>query len=286
LPENFSTKLERAFSTFGQLCVGIDPHASLLIENGLDDSLEGLDRFSRTVLEHACGLVGIIKYQVSFYERFGPEGLMVLQQQLRLAKDAGLLVIADAKRGDIGSTMEAYSEAWLGKDAAFLCDALTVSSFLGVGALEPAISAAVERGKGLFVLCATSNPEARLIQQSRNQSVTVSGQVAAEVERYNKLTSQSNSKFGSIGLVVGATIDLQSQGLESLNSQSKTLRSPILAPGFGAQGVHLSQAKAIFPATHSDTIFSISRSVLRDGLSAVRNSIKHDSVELAQALER
>ena len=284
MPENFSRKLERAFNNYGQLCVGVDPHATLLIDNGIDDSLQGLEEFSSRLLEGMIGHVGIVKFLVSFFERFGSAGLKVLENQLSLAKQEGLLVIADAKRGDIGSTMAAYADAWLGKDASFICDALTVNPFLGVGSLEPAMAAAVERGKGLFVLCATSNPEAQTVQGSMRDGVGLSKSIANDVSKFNKLTSQSNSRFGSIGLVVGATVDLLQNELDDLNSEGSKLRSPILSPGFGAQGVNLTQAKEIFPNTFGDTIFSASRSILRNGLAGVDKTIIADATVLADAL--
>jgi len=284
LPETFSTKLERAFSSHGQLCVGIDPHQSLLEENGLEDNLYGLETFASSILEAATGRASIVKFQVSFFERFGPDGLRILQQQLVLAKQAGLLVIADAKRGDIGTTMQAYADAWLGQNAPFMCDALTVNPFLGVGSLQPAIALAAERGKGLFVLCATSNPEAAALQGARTDGSTVSSAIADEVAKLNSVTATTNSRFGTLGLVVGATIDFLGLGLENLNSGLDRLASPILAPGFGAQGIPLSKAKEIFSHNSGKTIFSVSRSLLRDGLANVSHCIEQDVAELKTSL--
>lgn len=286
MPESFSKKIERAFASSGQLCAGIDPHSSLLEENDYTVSLEGLDHFCSTLLESVVGNVGIVKYQVSFFEKFGPEGMKVLQNQLSLAKKAGLLVIADAKRGDIGSTMQAYSDAWLAQDAPYMCDALTVSPFLGVGSLEPAVVSAVERGKGLFVLCATSNPEAALLQSAETSNGSVSAQIADEVKSLNHISAQSKDLFGSIGLVIGATVNLGARGLGDLNSGQTNLRSPILAPGFGAQGGSLSQAKQIFGDNAGDVIYSVSRSILRNGIQNVGKTLIADTNELAESLAR
>jgi orotidine-5'-phosphate decarboxylase len=284
LPDSFSKKLETAFRSKGQLCVGIDPHDELLSDNGFERTPEGLLAFSFEMLDQLHESVAIVKPQVSFFERFGSKGFIVLEQVLAKATDMGFLVIADAKRGDIGSTMEAYAEGWLAKDAPFVCDALTLSPYLGVGALSPAIALASERGKGLFVLSATSNPEGTRLQRSLSDGASVASQIAEEVRVFNKNSSISNGVFGHVGLVVGATVDLASVGLTDINSGQQTLRTPILAPGFGHQGGLLSQAKQIFSAISSDVIYTISRSALRDGIAGVKANSSRDQDELRQAL--
>jgi orotidine-5'-phosphate decarboxylase len=285
LPDTFSRKLEQAFDAKGQLCVGIDPHEEILIENGFEVSAKGLLDFSLAMLDQLEGVVSIVKPQVSFFERFGSAGFQTLEQVLDSANERGFLVIADAKRGDIGSTMEAYAQAWLGKSAPFTCDALTVNPYLGVGALDPAVAIASERGKGLFVLAATSNPEGATLQTSIND-VTVAAQVAREVEIVNTSTAASNSRFGSLGLVIGATVDIGKVGLSQVNANRSTLRTPILAPGFGFQGARLEDAKAIFKDLSSDVLYSISRSALRDGIRGVRQAIEQDQNSLHRALSQ
>ena len=286
MPDTFSRKLESAFASYGQLCVGIDPHAELLDEQGFNNDAEGLFNFSMQCLEQLSGVVGIIKPQVSFFERFGSQGFAVLEKVLFEANKAGFLVIADAKRGDIGSTMAAYTDAWLSKDAPFICDALTVNPFLGVGSLLPAVTAAVERGKGLFVLSATSNPEATGLQSASMDGQSVAKSIASEVATINKQTAQSKVTFGSVGLVLGATVDLAALGLANLNSASEYDKSPILAPGFGAQGAKLSDARAIFGSDADSVIYSVSRSALRNGLTNMSGTIESDKEELLQALTK
>lgn len=286
MPDTFSRKLETAFSRFGQLCVGIDPHAELLDEHGFDQSPDGLFSFSMQMLEDLTGVVGIVKPQVSFYERFGSQGFAVLEKVLNEASRAGFLVIADAKRGDIGTTMSAYTSAWLDKDAPFICDALTVNPYLGVGALIPAVTASSERGKGLFVLSATSNPEAISLQSAKQNDLSVARSVADEVAQLNEQTAQSKVSFGSVGLVLGATVDLASLGLANLNLHSEHHKTPILAPGFGAQGAKLSEARTIFGSDADSVVYSISRSALRNGLVNLSNTIESDKVELLQALTK
>ena len=286
MPDTFSRKLETAFGRQGQLCVGIDPHADLLDEHGFAQSPEGLYNFSMEMLEGLAGTVGIIKPQVSFFERFGSQGFAVLERVLFEANKAGFLVIADAKRGDIGTTMAAYSSAWLEKDAPFICDALTVSPYLGVGSLIPAVSAAVERGKGLFVLSATSNPEALALQSASIDGVSVAGAVANEVRLINQQSAQSAVRFGSVGLVLGATVDLSSFGVSNINRDLELHKTPVLAPGFGAQGAKLGEAKTIFGEDSDSVIYSISRSALRNGLTNLKQTIEKDKEELLVALSK
>ena len=284
MPDTLSRSLEAAFSSKGQLCVGIDPHEDILLDNGFEISASGVYEFSMKMLDQLEDTVSIVKPQVSFFERFGAEGFSTLEKVLESAKDRGLLVIADAKRGDIGSTMEAYAQAWLGKSAPFVCDALTVNPYLGVGALAPAASIASERGKGMYVLAATSNPEGVLLQSSGQ--VSVAEQVANEVAALNSAIASSNSRFGSIGLVIGATVPLAKLGLAKINEDKTALRTTILAPGFGYQGAKLEDAKSIFGALSGDVLYSISRSALRDGILGVKMAVKQDQNTLHKALSQ
>ena len=141
----FGTRLRRAMDERGPLCVGIDPHASLLAEWGLDDDVAGLERFSRTVVEAVADRVAVLKPQSAFFERFGSRGVAVLEKSVAEAREAGALLLMDAKRGDIGSTMAAYAEAFLSPDSPLFSDALTVSPYLGYGSLAPASRAKLWR---------------------------------------------------------------------------------------------------------------------------------------------
>lgn len=286
MPESFSKKLEAAFASKGQLCVGIDPHEELLSDNGFDVSAEGVLSFGLTMLDQLEGSVSMIKPQVSFFERFGSAGFVSLEKLLQEANQRGFLVIADAKRGDIGSTMDAYGRAWLAKAAPFICDALTVNPYLGVGALAPALAFASERGKGLFALSATSNPEGLRLQSSTGEGVTVARQVAEEVSVLNSATASSKGVFGNLGLVIGATADLPSLGLADLNTGRAELRTPILAPGFGYQGAQLSNASSIFKELSGDVIYTVSRSALRNGMHHVSTTVFEDQEVLRVALSK
>lgn len=285
MPDTFSRKLESAFEGKGHLCVGIDPHEEILIENGFEISAKGVLDFGLEMLEQLKDSVSIVKPQVSFFERFGSAGFVSLETLLDAATDLGFLVIADGKRGDIGSTMEAYAQAWLGKSSPFSCDALTVNPYLGVGALSPAASIASDRGKGLYVLAATSNPDGVALQSSLN-GISVAAQVASEVDALNSSTATSKSRFGANGLVVGATVSLAKMGLASINENRDTLRTSILAPGFGFQGARLQDAKSIFGSLSNDVLYSISRSALRDGIKGVARATLEDQTTLRQALNQ
>jgi len=283
LPSSFGTRIEQAFAKYGQLCVGVDPHAQLLEEWGLPETVEGLKSFSLAVLEASIGRVGFIKPQVAFFEKFGAKGFAVLEQFAELAAAEDILVIMDAKRGDIGSTMTGYFEAWLGKEAPFICDALTVSPFLGVGSLAEVMSECLERGKGLFVLAATSNVEGKTVQRARVGDNTLSQDILRQLEDINSVSTSAGSLIGSFGAVVGATQNLSASGLSVIQTETE-LTTPILAPGFGAQGAALADARDLFQAGVSRVIASVSRSVLTSGAIGLTAAIDAAKLELSNGL--
>jgi orotidine-5'-phosphate decarboxylase len=269
---SFPQRLSAAVADFGPLCVGIDPHARLLEEWGLDASAAGLREFGLRVVEASTGRVGIIKPQIAFFERFGSAGFGALEDVLAAGRAAGLIVIADAKRGDIGSTMDGYAEAWLSAGSPLEADALTVSPYLGPESLRGTLTLAVRHEKGVFVLAATSNPEAAALQTAQTTDVaaadgeTVASRVARDVSWVNG-SAAFGGGLGPIGLVIGATVDRLEYGLtdEVLGG------APILAPGFGAQGAEPADLGALFGAVAGNVIASESRSVLSagpDGLAA------------------
>lgn len=283
MPDSFSKKLARAFAERGPLCVGIDPHSALLEEAGLAADVSGLEAFALNLLDQITDVVSIIKPQVSFFERFGSAGFAVLEKVLAEAAQRDLLVIADAKRGDIGSTMDAYTGAWLSKSAPFICDALTLSPFLGFETLHGAIATASERGKAVFVLCSTSNPEGRQIQAAIDEGKTIAEQISAKAIVLNQISAQSESKYGTVGLVIGATGN-NTKVLDQLANQRGSLRAPILAPGFGTQGAELSQLKRIFGEVSQDVICNVSRDILSDGLINAGKRATHAQEILNSAL--
>jgi len=277
LARNFGQRLERAFRDKGQLCVGIDPHASLLESWGLQQSVSGLRAFSLRVVDAAHSRVGIIKPQVSFFERFGSKGFAVLEEVTQYAAQADLIVIADAKRGDIGTTMDAYFEAWFGDDSALFADALTVSPYLGLGAVTNGFARFEEQGKGLFSLVATSNPEGHSVQLAKIGSDSL----AVDQLRQLGTLNADSSTLGNFGAVLGATLNFDDFGI-NLNAST----TPVLAPGFGAQGAQLSDARRIFGDRADQVCYSVSRSVLSAGPSGVDQLVDSAAKELAIALEK
>ncbi len=271
---SFGERLQAAFDRFGHLCVGIDPHVSLLQEWGLDASAAGARELGLRVVAASAGRVGIVKPQVAFFERYGAAGFAALEDVQRAAREAGLLVIADAKRGDIGSTMDGYAAAWLEPGAPLEADAVTVSPYLGPGSLRATIAAAARSGKAVFVLAATSNPEARGVQSAevtvvdaaRGQSVA--DWVAHGVGWANRSAADSGG-LGPAGLVIGATVDRDELGL----TDDAVRAAPVLAPGFGAQGVALGEIGRVFGSLAPQVIASASRSVLSAGPGGIADAI-------------
>src|SRR5688500_4854939 len=155
----FGTRLARAIEERGRFCVGIDPHVALLHQWGLSDDVASLEKFALTVVEAVAPVVGVVKPQGAFYERFGSRGVAVLERVIGESQAAGALVLLDVKRGDIGSASQAYADAYLDPASPLASDAITASPYLGFGSLDPMIDACRRHGGGLFVLALTSNKE-------------------------------------------------------------------------------------------------------------------------------
>lgn len=255
----FGRRLRDALDQYGPLCVGIDPHEALLRAWGMDATAAGAREFGLRTVEAAAGRVGIVKPQVAFYERYGAAGFAALEDVIAAARAAGLIVIADAKRGDIGTTMDGYAAAWLAPGAPLESDALTLSPYLGTDSLNAAFSAATAHEKGVFVLAATSNPEASALQRARvDDEESVAERVAHDVAARN---IGAPGSLGPIGLVVGATVDRRAYGLSDIVLAG----TPILAPGFGAQGAEPDDLGRLFGYVSSQVVASESRSILSAG---------------------
>lgn len=265
---SFGERVRGALSAAGPLCVGIDPHLPLLAAWGLDADASGVREFGLRVVEAAAGRVAVVKPQVSFFEAFGSAGIAALEDVLAAARAAELIVIADAKRGDIGSTMDAYAAAWLTPGSPLEADALTVNPYLGVGALDGAFDLATRHGKGLLVLAATSNPEAEGLQHAVTaEGRSVSASVIAEVSARN-LAASGAEAWGSAGLVVGATVDWTDAAISAFAPPA-----PILAPGFGAQGATPRDLPTRFGAMTACVLASESRSILSAGPAGLTAAI-------------
>ena len=261
----FGERLDRAIDRHGPVCVGIDPHPGLLDEWGLPRNIEGLAAFTATCVSAFAGRAALVKPQSAFFELFGSAGLAVLERAIADLRGAGTLVLLDVKRGDIGTTMDAYAHAYLDQTSPLAADAITVSPFLGVGSLSPAFDVATANGAGVFVLALTSNKEGPQFQHARTSDGRTVGQtVSDEVGRRN----HDASPLGDFGLVVGATIGETGTDFSQLNG-------PILSPGVGAQGGTAEDVRRIFGATARHVLPSVSREVLRQGpsLAALRDAL-------------
>jgi orotidine-5'-phosphate decarboxylase len=291
MSEPFGRRLADAVAARGPLCVGIDPHVPLLEKWGLPDSPEGLARFTDTVVDALAGSVAVLKPQLAFYERHGSRGIAVLEDAVGRARAAGALVLLDAKRGDIGSTMDAYAD-YLRPEHPLSVDAMTVSPFLGPGSLQPAVDTARLSGGGLFVLARTSNPDAGTLQHALVGDRSVAQVVVDTVRGWNTpdwvvgdplpdigsvrdVASRFGPSTGSFGLVVGAT-------LRELDVDLSGLGGPVLAPGLGAQGGSVADLRRLF-GSDAAVVPTVSRDVLAAGPdpAALRAAADRWTAELA-----
>lgn len=260
---NLGERLLTAMGERGPLCVGIDPHPGILGEWGLPDTADGIRDFSLRVVEELGGTVAALKPQSAFFERHGARGIAVLEEVLAGCRTAGVISILDVKRGDIGSTMTAYAEAYLRPGAPLEADAITLSPYLGVGALTPAIDLAETHDKGVFVLALTSNPEGRAVQHALSGDISVAGSVCAHAAGVNA----RHGDVGPVGLVVGATVG---DAVARLGLDLSATGAILLAPGVGAQGGSGESLRAVFGPAVGRVLASVSRSVLRAGPGGLR----------------
>jgi orotidine-5'-phosphate decarboxylase len=276
----FGERLRRAVLGTGPLCAGIDPSAALLEAWGLADSAAGLATFSTRCVTAFAGIVAVVKAQVAFFERHGAAGMAALEALLGEARAAGLLVIADAKRGDIGSTSAAYADAWLGEGSPLAADAVTVHPYLGLGALAPFVEAAERTGRGLFVVVRGSNPEGRVLQEAKTaEGASVEDSLLSAIGTLNR-PHRLAGRLGGVGAVVGATLAPSRTPLAEIGG-------PLLAPGVGAQGAGRSELAALFAGCPAGSVVAnVSRSVLAAGpdVGALRMAARRAMEEVAPAL--
>lgn len=260
MSQAFGARLSEAMHQHGPLCLGIDPHPHLLKAWGLDDDPAGLATFSRTVVEAAAAGSGVaaLKPQVALYERFGSAGFAVLEDTLRSAREANIITIADAKRGDIGSTMAGYAQAWLADGSPLVADAVTLSAYLGYESLRPAIELAHTNNRGIFVLALTSNPEGASVQHAGQTDDSVAKRIVDAAAQDN----DTSATLGSIGLVVGATV---MDAAKALNIDLVRANAPILAPGYGSQGAQATQIRQGFGQAWPNVLVNSSRAILEHG---------------------
>lgn len=264
----FGVRLAAAIGSGSALCVGIDPHAATLAAWGLGRDEAGLTAFGATLVDAAAGRAAIVKPQIAFFEAAGVAGYRALDATIRRARDAGLLVVADVKRGDIGTTGDDYALAWLDRDGPFAADAMTVSPYLGYGSLAGTVDVARRNGAGVFVLAATSNPEARVLQtavlaEGPWAGRSVAAGIVLDVADDNR--AGGDQPLGDVGLVLGATLDLDDFGIDADTIGT----APVLAPGFGAQGARIEDLRSLYGARAEQVLVSESRGLLTDGPDGV-----------------
>lgn len=293
----FGARLAAAMDAHGPLCVGIDPHPALLEAWGLPDDAAGLGAFALTVLDAVGDVAAAVKPQSALFERHGAHGVLVLETLIEAARSRGVLTIVDAKRGDIGSTMAGYADAYLREGSTLAGDSVTLSPYLGFGSLAPALEAASSSGRGVFALCLTSNPEGASVQHARSaDGVSVAAAIASQAAALNaaELASaglgeesfdEGSLALGSVGLVVGATIG---DAARTNGVDLATVRGPLLAPGVGAQGAGAAELADVFGDARRTVLASSSRGVLKAGpdRTALREAALRASEEAAVALGR
>lgn len=252
------------------VCVGLDPRVGSFPSElrlpptaPLRDQANAVERFCMHVLDAVCDLVPVVKPQAAFFEELGPEGMAVLHRLVRAATGRGLLVVMDAKRGDIGTTATAYANAFLGSGpegsaeySPWGADSLTVNPFLGVDTLEPFVQRCDAVAGGLFVLVKTSNPGSGFIQDLRLEAQSISERIADQVESLSRARC-GNQGYGPIGAVVGATYPEQLAAM-----RQRMPHAWILIPGYGAQGGSASDVRHGMDAQGLGAIVNSSRGIL------------------------
>ncbi|WP_306814311.1 orotidine-5'-phosphate decarboxylase [Actinomyces bowdenii] len=290
----FGERLAAAMEEHGPLCVGIDPHEGLLHTWGLAGTPAGLRDFALRTVEAVGGRVAAVKPQSAFFERHGSAGIAVLEEVLEALRQCGTLSILDVKRGDIGSTMAGYAQAYLAPGAPLAADAITVSPYLGYGSLAPALELAAANRRGVFVLALTSNPQGASIQHARGEDglavargivegVAATNAAQWEQSRGSAPDGGQGRGMGSVGLVVGATVG---RAVTELGIDLQATAGPLLAPGVGAQGAGARELEEVFGPARPQVLASTSRAVLGAGprIDRLRSAARQATAQAAQAL--
>ena len=257
--EPYGVRLAAAVAERGPLCVGVDPHPGVLKAWGLDTTVQGLERCARGMVEALGDQVAVLKPQSAFFEAYGSAGVAVLERVLADCAAAGALSLLDVKRGDIGSTMDAYAAAYLGEGSPLAADAVTLSPYLGFGSLDGAVELARQNGRGVYVLALTSNPEGPQVQHAVTQGEDVGGATVGQTVVDEAARRNAGAEpLGDVGVVVGATIGRTGTRFEHLNGS-------VLAPGLGAQGGTVADLAEVFGAALPLVLPTTSRDVMRAG---------------------
>ena len=259
LIKSYGERLAALVAERGPLCVGIDPHPSVLATWGLAADVVGLERCARSMVEALATIVPVFKPQSAFFETYGAPGIAVLERTLADIKAAGAISLLDVKRGDIGSTMDAYTAAYLSDGSPLAADAITLSPYLGFGTLDGAIELADRSRRGVYILALTSNPEGPQIQHAQTTDGRAVGQVIIdEAAARNATRRKDGAALGPVGVVVGATIGQTGTDFAALDGS-------ILSPGIGAQGGTAADIAAVFKEATRFVLPSSSREVMSAG---------------------
>lgn len=249
---------------FGELTIGIDPilgDIPFVFHKSTSNPIDVLDHYVTFLISAITGHVGFVKFQSAFFEAFGSRGLVSLAKGIALAKRAGLGVVLDAKRGDIGSTAEAYAKAYLTPKETHASDlevdCMTINPFLGPDSLEPFVRCAHQFGKGLFILVKTSNPGAKWIQDVAVYDFCISDQIAKLVNTWGD-ESRGTTGLSAIGAVVGATFPEDGLRLRTIMPNAI-----FLAPGIGPQGGRPEDIKAIRRRDNTGVLVPVSRGITK-----------------------
>jgi orotidine-5'-phosphate decarboxylase len=265
---SFAERFHGLADEVSPFCLGIDPAPASLKAAGLADDVAGLRRFCEGLIGAAAGLTALVKPQMAFFERFGPDGLRELQRLGDMARERRLLVLLDGKRGDIGSTCQGYADVFFGPKSPYRADAVTAHAYLGFKALSPLTEAAAANGGAVFVVVLSSNPEGAGLQNARaaEGGGTVAEALAAEIAEFN-----AQARAAIAGAVMGAT--LPAAALQPVVSALDG--ALILTPGIGAQGATFADLEASMAAARRNVIPTASRSALTAGFTAnaLRTSI-------------
>ena len=248
------------------VCVGLDPRLNQLPDGIRVDSnasfqsqAKAFEQFCFEIIDATHSLVPVVKPQSAFFEELGPHGVMALGRVCEYASTKGLIVIMDGKRNDVGTTAEAYANAYLGNNgqSPFGADALTVSPYLGSDSLDPFVARCSLVRAGIFVLVKTSNPGSGFLQDLQVETSTISERVADYVQEQSLKSASTPNGYGSVGAVVGATYPEQLQAM-----RRRMPNAWILIPGYGAQGGSASDVKHGIDAQGLGAIVNSSRGII------------------------
>lgn len=281
MTSRFADRLVAGVREKGPLCVGVDPHASMIPALFGAPGPEAAARWGVALVERCVGRVAVVKPQAGLFERWGAKGMAALEQVCAAATRAGLIVILDAKRGDIGSTAEGYAEGYLGAASSCPCDAITVNPYMGVDTIEPFVVTAEREGKGVVVLARTSNPGSRDFQQQLIDGEPLYLRVARALGPMIERLRGQETRWSGLMLVAGATGPQEAARLRAAAGDAL-----FLVPGYGAQGAGARDALAGFvrgPHGLEGGVVNASRSVaMPDSAKAVAAARDWESaIELA-----